>query len=346
MSTPSPLNIGIVGLNFGRHIIDELQKKPASDYFKVGAVCDMNEAKAREFGDRLKVKAYTHLDQLLADPVISVVGLYTGPVKRAELLRKIIHAGKDVMTTKPFELDPVAARAVLEEAVALKRVIYLNSPSPLPAEWIQQVQVWHKKHDLGRAISCHSEAYCSYREKEDGSWYDNPELCPAAPVFRLGIYLINDLVRLFGGVGQVQVTISRIFTGRPTADNANLSLLFKNGSVGSIHANFCVDDGQYYANSFILHYERGTIYRNIRLTDYGAANVGSRMQLVAKTGERQNVLEECEISSMGDGYQWDVLHATLTGGKSVPIPIDDVVHGVQVIDAMRRAEVSRKMESV
>jgi predicted dehydrogenase len=346
MTTTIPLPIGIVGLNFGKHIIDDLQKKGAAEYFRVAAVCDMNEAKAREFGDRLKVKAYTDLDHLLADPEIPVIGLYTGPVKRSELLRKIIHAGKDVMTTKPFELDPVAARAVLNEAAALKRVIHLNSPAPIPAQWIEQVREWQQTYDLGRPVSFHSETTVSYREKPDGSWYDNPELCPMAPIFRLGIYLINDIVRLFGGVEEVQVMGSRVFTERPTVDNAQLCLLFKNQALGSIHSNFCVDDGQYYANSFILHYERGTIHRNISFVDFGTANTGARMQLVAKTGERKTSIVNGDMPDLGHGYQWDVLHATLTGGRAVLAPIDDIVHGVEVVAAMKRAQSSRKTERV
>jgi predicted dehydrogenase len=346
MTTSTPMTIGIVGLNFGRHILDELQRQPANDYFRIGAVCDMNEEKAHSFAEKLKVKAYTDLNLLLADPDIPVIGLYTGPGNRAELLRRIIRAGKDAMTTKPFELDPVAAREVLEEAASLGRVIHLNSPSALPADWIRQVLAWQEKYDLGRPVSCHSEAMVSYREKADGSWYDDPQLCPAAPVFRLGIYLINDLVRLFGGVEQVQVLTSRIFTLRPTADNAQLGLLFKNQAVGSIHANFCVDDGQYYANSFILHYERGTIYRNMRFTPYGLANLGSRLQVVARTGEGKNTIEECEIPASEASYQWDVLYDTVTRRKITPIPIDDIVHGVEVLAAMKRAANSGQMERV
>jgi predicted dehydrogenase len=341
-----PLPIAVVGLNFGRHILDELRTAPIRDRFRIAAVCDLDAAKARHFAEELQVKAYTRLDELLADDEIRLLGLFTGPAGRAELLRQVIRAGRDVMTTKPFELDPAAARAVLEEAASLGRVIHLNSPSPLPQQWMQQLLAWQKQFDLGHPVSCHSEATVSYREQADGGWYDDPERCPAAPIFRLGVYLINDLVRLFGAVNDVQVLGTRLFTGRPTLDNANLNLRFRNGAVGSIHANFCVDDGQYYANSFVLHYERGTIYRNMRFMPYGTANLGSRLQLVARTGERQTTLEECEIPDTGSGYQWDVLYDTVTGRHVTPAPIDDIVHGVQVLAAMKRAEKSGALESV
>jgi predicted dehydrogenase len=342
----SPLAIGIVGLNFGRWIIEELQRPPARDYFRIGAVCDLDAEKARSFAEKLKVKACTDLDQLLADPGIPVVGLYTGPARRADLLRKIIRAGKDVMTTKPFELEPAAARAVLEEAAALGRVIFLNSPPPRPAKWMEQVLAWHQEFDLGRPISAHCEAMAHYVEKADGSWYDDAERCPVAPIFRIGVYLINDLVRLFGGVERVQALGSRVLTGRPTLDNANLNMLFKNGAVGSVHANFCVDDGQYYSNSFVLHYERGTIHRNLRFMPYGQANLGSRLQLVAVTGEKQSTTRELELFDNCSDYQWDVLYDTVTRREVTPAPIDDIVHGVEVLAAMKRAEKSGRLEAV
>lgn len=338
----TPVNIGIVGLNFGRWIIEDLLREKNAKLFKIAAVCDLDEAKAKTFADRLGVKAYTSLDALLADAEIPVVGLYTGPVKRSELLRKIIHAGKDVMTTKPFEIDPIAARAILEEAQSMGRTIHLNSPAPAPRNWIQQVQTWQRDFDLGRPIGAHADVVVSYREQADGKWYDDPKLCPAAPAFRLGIYLINDLVRLFGAVEQVQVFSSRIFTGRPTADNAQLSLVFKNQALASIFASFCVDDGQYYADAFLLHFERGTVHRNIQPVAYGKANVGCRLKLVAKSGEKEVTIQESELPDEDMGYQWDLFHAAITGKPILPMPIEDIVQGVEVIEAMGRSQETGK----
>ncbi|XHR30637.1 MAG: Gfo/Idh/MocA family protein [Chthoniobacteraceae bacterium] len=342
----TPVKIGIVGLNFGRWIIEDLLREENAQFFKIAAVCDFDETKAKCYAERLGVKAYTSVDQLLADRDITVVGLYTGPVKRSELLRTIIRAGKDVMTTKPFELDPIDAQAVLEEAKVLGRTIHLNSPSPAPPNWIQQIQTWQREYDLGRPIGAHADVVVSYREQADGTWYDNPKLCPAAPAFRLGIYLINDLVRLFGAVEQVQVFSSRIFTGRPTADNAQLSLVFKNKALASIFASFCVDDGQAYADAFWMHFERGTVYRNTQPVAYAQANVGSRLKLVAKTGEKEVTIQERKLPDEGMGYQWNVLHAAVTGQPTFPMPIDDILQGVKIVEAMTRAQESGKPEYV
>src|ERR1700742_3603082 len=97
----SPLALGVVGLAFGRHILGSLRFPPVSGLFKLAAVSDLRANVAHEVGAEFGVKGYTSIDEMLQDERIDVVGLYTQPSGRAKLLREILRAGKDVMTTKP-----------------------------------------------------------------------------------------------------------------------------------------------------------------------------------------------------------------------------------------------------
>jgi predicted dehydrogenase len=346
MNQRKPLNIGIIGLNWGKQIAGALALDPNNKLFKLAAVCDIDIVKATEYGKQCGVKVYADLDQMLADDDIPVIGLFSGPAGRSELLRRIIRAGKDVMTTKPFDLDSVAARSVLEEAQSLGRIIHLNSPSPeIPAD-LWQIQQWQKEYDLGQAVYCRGEVLIAYREEADGRWHDDPARCPAAPIFRLGIYVMNDLVRLFGRVIEVQVMTSRLFTGRPTADNAQLNLLFENKALGSIYATFCVNNGQHYANSLILHYERGTIYRNMLPVGYNQVEATSRLLLIASRDKKEVVTEERHLGGISGSYQWEAFYDAVMRHRSVPTPINDIVHGIEIVAAMARAEGSHKTESV
>lgn len=342
----SPLHIGFVGLGFGVAVAQRLMAGPAREQFRVAAACDTDAAKLAEFCGKHGVRGYASLDALLADESIPVIGLFTGPAGRAELLRRIIRAGKDVMTTKPFELDPAAARDVLEEAARLGRTIHLNSPAAEPPAYVRQVLMWQQEFSLGRPISCHAEMLISYREKADGRWLDDPRLCPAAPVFRLGVYSLNDLGRLFGRVHSVQVMSSRIFTERPTADNAQLALHFVNGAIGSIQASFCVDNGQHYANALTLNYERGTIHRNAFPVAYGQSELTSRLRLTATPGPGDLLSREWESAEITGDYPWLAFHDAVTRRRPVPAPIEEIVSAVQVIAAMGRAERSGQTELV
>ena len=330
--------IGVVGLNFGRHIVnDQLSTGPGARFFKLAALCDIDQEKVSALASPLGVKAYTSLDDLISDPAIPAIGLYTGPNGRAGLLRKIIRAGQDVMTTKPFENDPEAALAVLEEARQLGRTIHLNSPGPVLPPDLARIKQWQDTYQLGQPVACRSDVWVQYREEADGSWYDDPAKCPVAPIFRLGIYAINDLVALFGEAERVQVLSSRLFTGRPTPDNAQLGIRFKSGALANIFASFCVGDGDHYRNSLVLNFEHGTVYRNSGPIRGEPLTEESELSLVIRKDGRRHLAEQATVPASGE-YRWDLFHRAIRG-EPIPdlLPVTAVVGGLKIIRAMSEA---------
>lgn len=334
MQSTSPLPIAIVGLNFGRHIIDQIVSGKDAAHVRLVAVCDMDKAKADAMAAKQGVKAYYDIDALLADPSIPTIGLFTGPVGRAALLGRILRAGKDVITTKPFETDPDAALAVLREAKTLGRVLHLNSPAPTPPEDLAQILSWVNGYKLGAPVGVRADVWANYREAADGTWYDDPAKCPVAPVFRLGIYLINDLIQLFGPVADVSVFQSRLFTGRPTADNGQLSLRFENGALGNIFASFCINDGDHYRNTLVLNYENGTIYRNAGPDRGGSL---SELSLVMNRDGRRQVVARTIAGESSGGYQWGVFARAVRGEKLAhETTPEQIVAGLRVVNAMTK----------
>ena len=332
----------VVGLKFGGHMVEErLLKEPGREYVDLVGVCDLDQSLAREMADRNQLRQVESLDAILADPSIEAVGLFTGPAGRSDLIRKIIRAGKHVMTTKPFDVDPAAGLAVLSEARERKKAVHLNSPAPLPAPETGQIMEWVREFDLGRPVSLHWETYADYFDKADGSWYDDPERCPVAPIFRLGIYGINQVVRLCGPVAQVNVASSRIRTGRPTADNATVLLSFQNGVVGSIHASFCVKSDYPYPNNLTINYESGTVTTSpIDVNPFGTCGRKVSLKVLGEAG--QVITREASFGKEGlsGAYQWDAFHRAVRNGGVVPgeITPEQIVAGLQVIQAMSEAE--------
>lgn len=329
----------MVGLNFGRHIADtQLLRGPGSSYFQLSGICDIDRQRAAKATEALGVRGYADLDGILADPEIPAVALFTGPHRRSELIRKIIRAGKHVMTTKPFEVDPEAALSVLIEARELGRVVHLNSPAPVPAPDIVQIAAWRAKYDLGKAVGCRADVWAGYAEQADGTWLDDPDKCPIAPIFRLGIYLINDLVELFGDAEEVQVLASRLATGRPTPDNAQLGIRFKNGGLANIFSSFCVNDGDQYRNSLVLNFQNGTVYRNAgpsRAKD--ADNTVSELSLVLCKDGGRTVAAQSQAGASGH-YRWDLFHRALRGERiDGEITPEQIVGGIKIVRAMSEA---------
>lgn len=338
-----PIRIGIVGLNFGRHIMRrDLLEGPGRKWIEAAGVSDLNSELRGSVAALYGLKEYGSLEAVLADPAIEAVGLYTPPAGRAELIRKCLEAGKSVMTTKPFELDPVAAEKVLELARERGLTVHLNSPSPLPGADTAQLLAWQKELNLGRITGLYTEAYADYHEKADGSWYDDPARCPAAPIFRIGIYGINELITLAGAVESVSVHTSHLRTGRPTPDNGELSLAFENGALGTIFCSMCIDDGRPHHNQLLVHFERGTAVRNFCGGPRPEEAKGSVLSLEyrAADGSLQNRCASFGAAERAGAYQWENFYRAVRSGAPLPgeLPHSDIVAGIRVIQAMRKSE--------
>jgi len=338
-SSSDLIQIGIVGLGFGRSILETLQRDPARKFFSLGAVCDLNEKAAAEAARRWSVPAYTSLDALLEDPAIPVVGLFTPPAGRAALIRRAIRAGKDVLTTKPFEVDALESRAVLDEARELGRVVHLNSPQPLLPPDLALIDRWRAEYDLGRVTGARAAVWAPYHEQADGTWLDDPERCPAAPLFRLGVYLFNDLDYLLGPAKELQLMTSSFRTGRRTPDIAQINLRHADGALGHISASFCVEDGDAYQNSLVVHFERGTVYRNVGGLRTRFDPDAAEMTLVQRTGRGRETVAQAEVRELSGTYQWAALAEAVR--KRRPLTADyaeRIVRCIDYVDALRRAQ--------
>lgn len=343
------LRMGVVGLRFGRHMVrDQIVGGNGAKWFELAACVDLQQELADELAAEYGVDALYDLDELLARNDIDVVALFTGPVGRANLIRRIIRAGKDVLTTKPFEFDPGAALDVLHEARRLGRVVHLNSPGPEPPGDLAQIMAWRRQYDLGPVIAARWETWVSYREKPTGTWLDDPELCPVAPVFRLGIYGINDLVRLMGEPETVQVMQSRFFTERPTVDTGQLAVRFGDGAIANFFATFCCDGGRPYRDSLVLNFAHGAIFRNIG-PDIDTDKQPTRLDLVVKGQEEPAIRETVDIprEEVSGRYQWEACYRAVHGETLTDeVTPEQIVGGVKVIQAMARAAKSQQTERV
>ena len=328
-----PLRLGLVGLNFGRHICRDLIESPNA-CVHLAKVCDLDRPKAEAAAAEFGVGVSPSLEALLTDPEIDVIGLYTGPNGRADLIRRIIRAGKDVMTTKPFEIDPDAALAVLREARALGRVVHMNSPNPRPYGEEVPMREWLDAGRIGRPVLAHADVWVYYgATPPDGSWYDDPLRCPVAPIFRLGIYPLNTLLTIFHDPISVQVTHARVETQRPTPDNAAMTIGFKDGSVVTLMASFVVGGKDYYKNALTLCGTQGVIY----------VRTGPRPPAGEWTGELQLStdagIEQKTVVNHAGGYDWEFfaqrVRGEVTGDETTP---EQIVSALRVIQAMSEAE--------
>lgn len=342
--SPAPVRVAIVGTNFGAGIARNLAAgNPAID---LCGICDLDAAKAGELAAELDVPAFSDLDDLLAEPEIEAIGLFTSPAGRAGLISKILRSGRHVMTTKPFELDIAASSCVLAEAQELGLALHLNSPSAVPSQDIAQIQRWIVERDLGAPIAMRAETWCRYHEQENGTWYDDPARCPAAPIFRLGVYFLNEFAAFLGEPSRVHVMHSRVLTGRPTADNAQMSIEFETGALANIFASFCTADGMPYSDRVTLNFERGTVTRWVERKN-GVCMAGDHAVAELRQAAETPVRAVTEPGAFAGWYDWRAFRDAIRGIGNVPLQNGEaVLFGVRLLDAMRRSAFSGMPEKV
>lgn len=123
------LTIGVLGLGEGRSIISAVQQ---SEYWDLGALCDLNEElcrkRCKEFG--LGEDIYTlQYEEMLANPDIDVIGIYTPDQLHASHIKMALHAGKHVICTKPLMVDLDEANALLEAQKQSGKLVFVGQSS-------------------------------------------------------------------------------------------------------------------------------------------------------------------------------------------------------------------------
>lgn len=345
-ATPAapPTGIVILGANFGAKIARQLMA--ARGPVRVSGVCDLDQSKARALAQELGVPFHPDIDSVLRDPRVETVGVFTGPAGRGRLLEHILNAGKHVMTTKPFELDPVEAERAFAAAKKNHVALHLNSPAPCPAADLSAIRGWLARGDLGRPVSLHACTWADYNEHADGSWMDDPQRCPGGPLFRLGVYFLNDFAGLLGTPCEVHVMHARLRTGRPTPDNAQICIRYDTGALANVFASFCIGDGEPYRDEITIACERGTIHRWMQRT--GSIDM-SGDHAVAELKTPGRPLERI-VTRPGDyagWYDWAAFHSAVRRlPGSVPNNADETVAGVRLLEAMARSFASGKTEAV
>ena len=96
--------------------------------FRVVALCDLDESRARRLRDQFYPKAFVTADyrDLLAIDEVRVVDLATHPGERLGLIEAAITAGRHILSQKPFVLDPEVGEQLCDRAEAAGLYLAVN----------------------------------------------------------------------------------------------------------------------------------------------------------------------------------------------------------------------------
>ena len=109
------VGFGVIGAGlFGENHAIVYSRAPGVE---LAAVCDQNEARAREVAERYGARAwYTDYEQVLADPEIGAVSIATPDFAHAEIALAAAKAGKHILCEKPLATTVAEAQAIVDAA--------------------------------------------------------------------------------------------------------------------------------------------------------------------------------------------------------------------------------------
>lgn len=315
------LELAIVGMGgWGRRLVDSVQGKSDRVRFRSAVVARPERSQA--FADKHGLALGSDYASVLADPAVKGV-VSSGPahLHAAHALAALEH-GKPVLAVKPMAqtaADARALQAASKASGALLALGYNRCFMPNVAEMRRRLA----SGVLGRRL--HAEGnFCvdRYGGFAADSWKADPSRVPAGSLADHMLYL---MIETLGPIAEVHTSSVHDVSANGLADTSAVLLRTAGNATGLLTAIGVTAD--FYR--FQVFGTRGWIeLRDARQLTFQPID-----------GPREDVMlpavdpERAEIEAFADA---------IAGAHPFPVPVEDAVHGVAVLEAMGRSAVERR----
>lgn len=322
------IDAAIVGLGWwGRRHVRSVQGRSARLRYVLGVTHEPDEITG--FAAEHGLPIATDLEAALDDPAIRAVVLATPHSLHTMQIEAAAASGKHVFCEKPLALDAGdAARAV---AACRDAGVVLG----VGHDWryrpaIVEIKRMIDSGELGTVMQV--EANYSHDLLVDappGAWRADAEETPAAGMTGMGVHITDVYINLLGEVSEVHARLADRVLGRPSGDTVAATFEFANGALGYL--------GTTMATAYLWH---------IRV-------LGSHGHVEAR-GENEIAIHrrgrdpETRVLASVDAVQAGIeaFAETIETGAAYPIPDDQIIHNVAVLQAIFRSARTRKPEPV
>jgi predicted dehydrogenase len=339
------INAAIVGLGWwGKTLVESVQGTSHDMQFVAGASRTMSpELKA--FADGQKLRLHENYDAVLADRSVQAVVLATPHSLHAQQVVAAARAGKHVFCEKPFALtrsDAESAVAATTTAGVALGLGYNRRFHPEMTKLRERIQ----SGALGTIL--HIEATMTFPNglflKPDAWRADNHET-PCGALTPMGVHAIDGMIDLCGPIGRVYCQSLRLVVEVDGDDTTSMLFRMKAGMSGYLGTITATGPGF----SFQVFGSKGSV-RLEGMTHVAGASSEERRTRLFGTCKFQPIKGEAEV---WEAERLDVTKACLeafaqaaAGRAPFPIPIDQMIHGAAVTEAVVRSAVSGDVENV
>jgi predicted dehydrogenase len=310
------IELAVVGLGgWGRRIVESVQGK--SDRVRFRAAVVARAERSMDFAGKYGLAVGSDYANVLGDPSIRGV-VSCGPAYlHAEQSLAALQAGKPVLGIKPLAKsakDALALQAAAKQSGALLALGYDRCFFPNVGEMRKRL----RSGALGRLL--HAEGnFCvdRYGSIQPGNWKADPAHVTAGSLADHMLYL---MIETLGPIAEVHTMSSDDVSQNKLADTTAVLLRTKGGATGMLTAIGVTAD----FHRFQVFGTKGWLQiRDANQLTYQSVD-GQREELTLPDHDPVRV----EIETFADA---------VAGRTTFPVPVDDAVHGVAVLEAMGRS---------
>jgi 1,5-anhydro-D-fructose reductase (1,5-anhydro-D-mannitol-forming) len=206
---------------------------------RLGAVMVRDQARAAAiaavFGAQ---RAYSRVEDLLADPEIEAVYIATPPNVHRAHVEAAAAAGKHILLEKPLAIEERDGEAMI--AAAARAGVQFAVCFPLRhTATVRTLAQWMRDGTLGEMVYLRAQMAKRYA-LEAGDWRADRVQAGGGVIMDLGSHLLDLAVALGGPLRRVQATMSTRLWPIDVEDTALLLLDFESGAAGSVELSFAV----------------------------------------------------------------------------------------------------------
>lgn len=330
------INAAIVGLGWwGKVLVDSVQGKSDNITFTHGAT--RTKAKAQDYADEKGFTLVDSYEDLLAINDLDAVVLATPHSKHREQIEAAAAAGKHVFCEKPLTLtkaDAEAAFAACEKAGVVLATGFNRRFHPSVHRAKELVDAGALK-ELMHVEGTMCAPNGMFLAKE--AWRADKTETPVGGLTPMGVHLIDIYINLFGKIDEVYCQSFRRAVPNDTDDTSSMLFMFENGMSGYM-ANMLATAPSFRMQAYGLG---GAIeIRKPDLSSFEFVQNGDG-PITGATGKIESKSEDFSGFDMVNA-ELEALAAACTGSADYPVPQDDVVHGIAVVEAVVKSAESGK----
>ena len=339
------IRAGIVGLGWwGKTLVESVQGTSDVVRFTRAATGTLSpEAEAFAAAQRLELAE--SFEALLRDRELDAVVLATPHSLHARQTITAAEAGKHVFCEKPFALRKSDAEAAVE-AVRLAGVAlglgYNRRFHPEMGKLRERI----RSGDLGAVM--HVEATMTFPNAlllQPTQWRAQRDETPCGGLTPMGVHAVDGMIDLCGAIDRVYCQSFRRAVEIDADDTTSILFRMKDGMSGYLGTMTATGPGF----SFQVFGSKGSV-RLEGMTHVAGASSEERRTRLFGICKFQPVQGEAEVWQ-ADNH--DVTRACLeafaraaSGGPEFPIPVEEMIHGAAVTEAIVRSAGSGSVEAV